>query len=333
MVLSAAMLVGDGQVAHREVEPPEPGPGQLLLRARANAICGSDRGAFLAGASVVQGHETAGEVIAVGSGTTTAVGTRGVVYLMVYCGECRSCQLGATNVCLDKRGDMGFNQAGGLGPFELVEERVFFPIDESIPFVEATALLDVMGTSSHALDRALRLRPDIEDLYVAGAGPVGLGVLLMARLRFGDDFPVYISDLSEWRLAYAASLGGLPVTVDEVPKLPLVDAAVDASGRADARQGAVRRLGRRGVLVCVGHGQGLELDVSRDLVSNEAAVIGSEYFPFDDLAANHLLLKENLGLVSQVISHRFDLADTEEAFRTFFSGESGKVLITQADDE
>jgi threonine dehydrogenase-like Zn-dependent dehydrogenase len=270
-------------------------------------------------------------VIAAGPGTTTPVGARGVVYLMVYCGQCRSCRFGATNVCLDKRGDMGFNRNGGLGPFEVVDEQVFFAIDDSIPYAEATALLDLMGTSSHALDRALSIRSDITDLYVAGAGPVGLGVLLMAKLRFGDDFPVYLNDISRWRLDFAESLGGSPVT--DVTKLPLVDAAVDASGRAEARQVAVRRLNRRGVLVCVGHGQGLELEVSPDLVSNEAAVIGSEYFPFADLTANHQLLKENLDRVSRVITHRFDLAETEAAFGTFFGGKSGKVVVTQDSDE
>jgi threonine dehydrogenase-like Zn-dependent dehydrogenase len=248
---------------------------------------------------------------------------------MVYCGRCRSCQFGATNVCLDKRGDMGFNRDGGLGPFEVVDEQVFFAIDDSIPYVEATALLDVMGTSSHALDRALSIRSDITDLYVAGAGPVGLGVLLMAKLRFGDDFPVYVHDISPWRLDFAESMGGLPVA--DMSKLPLVDAAVDASGRGDARQVAVRRLNRRGVLVCVGHGQGLELEVSPDLVSNEAAVIGSEYFPYADLTANHQLLKENPDRVSRLITHRFDLAETEVAFSTFFGGETGKVVVTQDD--
>jgi threonine dehydrogenase-like Zn-dependent dehydrogenase len=133
MAFRAAVLVGEGRVEQREVEPPSPGPGQLLLRPRANAICGSDRQAFAHGVEVVQGHETAGEVIAAGPGTTTPVGTRGVVYLMVYCGECRSCRFGATNVCLDKRGDMGFSRDGGLGPFEVVDEQVFFPIDDSIP--------------------------------------------------------------------------------------------------------------------------------------------------------------------------------------------------------
>ncbi|MGC4942398.1 alcohol dehydrogenase catalytic domain-containing protein [Kribbella sp. DT2] len=326
MAKTAAVLIGDGRVGFREVERPEPGVGELVVRCRANAICGSDRGAFDSGAAVVQGHEAAGEVIAAGAGTSTAVGTRGVVYLMVFCGECRSCRAGATNVCLDKRGDMGFNRAGGLGPYEVVDERVFFPVDDRVPFATATALLDVMGTSGHALDRALMLRPEIEDLYVAGVGPVGLGVLLMAKLRFGVDFPVYVSDVSPWRVEFAAGLGAAPRKVEE---LPLVDAAVDASGRTEARQAAVRRLGRRGVLVCVGHGQRLELDVSRDLVSNEAAVIGSEYFPYGDFERNHALLVDNLDQASKLITHQFDLSETQLAFETFLSGESGKIVVTQ----
>jgi threonine 3-dehydrogenase len=333
MTFTAPVLAGDGRVVYREVRPLEPGPGQLLLRSRANAICGSDRAAFRAGTTVVQGHEAAGEVVAAGPGTSTPIGTRGVVYLMVFCGQCRSCRYGATNVCLDKRGDMGFNRDGGLGPFVLVEERIFFPVDDNVPFTTATALLDLMGTSGHALDRALSLRPDITDLYVAGAGPVGLGVLLMAKLRFGADFPVFISDVSRWRMDFAAELGGEPVAVPDVPKLPLVDAAVDSSGRADARHAAVRRLGRRGVLVCVGHGQGLELDVSPDLVSNEAGVIGSEYFPFADLEANHALLLEHLGQVSRLITHQFDVSSTEAAFEAFVGGETGKVVITQDNHE
>ncbi|MDX6235700.1 MAG: hypothetical protein QOG10_515, partial [Kribbellaceae bacterium] len=40
MTFTAPVLAGDGRVVYREVRPLEPGPGQLLLRSRANAICG-----------------------------------------------------------------------------------------------------------------------------------------------------------------------------------------------------------------------------------------------------------------------------------------------------
>jgi threonine dehydrogenase-like Zn-dependent dehydrogenase len=94
---------------------PEPGAGQLLVQVKANALCGSERGQFTSGADVTPGHEAAGIVAAAGPDTHTPEGTPGVIYLMDFCGECRSCRQGFTNQCLNKRGDMGFNRDGGYG--------------------------------------------------------------------------------------------------------------------------------------------------------------------------------------------------------------------------
>ncbi|TDD12268.1 alcohol dehydrogenase [Nonomuraea deserti] len=330
---TAPFLAGAGRVEHRPRSYPGPGPGQLLVRPRANALCGSDAGLWRGGSPVVAGHEAAGTVVAAGRDTTTPVGTRGVIYLMAYCGRCRSCRAGATNLCLDKAGDMGFNRDGGLGPLEVVEERMFFPIGDDLPFPLATMLLDVMGTSGAALNRALSVRPGIESLLITGAGPVGLGVLAVARLRLGADVPIHISDVSEWRLAFAESLGGIPVHARSVSSrvagVPEVDAAVDASGRAGARRSALDRLSRRGVLVCVGHGEQLHLDVSPDLISTGRAVLGSEYFPYADLPAALELLRRNTGYLGRIVTHTFDVSETGLAFETFLSGESGKVVVTQ----
>ena len=154
----------------------------MLIRVAANAICGTDRGQYLDGSAVTPGHEAAGVVAAAGPGTTIAEGTRGVVFLMDYCGQCRSCRGGFTNLCLDKRADMGFSADGGYGPYELVHETNFFPVADGTDLAEATMLLDVMGTSSHAIARARLVRPDIESAYIAGAGPIGLGMLVMCKL-------------------------------------------------------------------------------------------------------------------------------------------------------
>ncbi len=71
---------------------------------------------------------------------------------------------------------MGFTQDGGYGPYELVHETNFFPVDADVGLADATLLLDVMGTSGHANARAQLVRPDIESAYIAGAGPIGLGL-------------------------------------------------------------------------------------------------------------------------------------------------------------
>lgn len=327
---TAPLLRGGGRVDRVQIDYPDPGPGQLMLRARANAVCGSDRGAWEHGAAVVPGHEVAGEVVAAGPGTTTEPGTRGVVYLMVYCGSCGNCTRGLTNLCLDKGGDLGFNQDGGLGPYVLAQERCFVPIDDDVDLPLATMLLDVLGTSGHALDRAERVLPQVRSIHVVGAGPVGLGALVVARIRYGDDVPVVVSDVSPWRLGLVRELGATAaVTPDDVGSLEPVDLAIDASGRSDARLAALERLHRPGALVCVGHGGEVTLDVSRHLVAAERTVMGSEYFPFADIARSAAMLREHRSTIERVITHRYDVSELEQAFTTFTSGRSGKVVVTQ----
>jgi threonine 3-dehydrogenase len=323
---------GEGTVSLVSHEYPEPGEGQLLIAPRANAICGTDRGLFLGGASHVPGHETAGEVIAVGRGTTLPVGTRGVIFLMDYCGACRSCLIGATNQCLAKRADMGILDDGGFGPFELVHESNFFPITDDVDFEVATMLLDVMGTSSHALGRAALVRPDIQSIYISGAGPIGIGLLVMAKIRLGADIPVRISDVSPWRLEFAESFGGVPVDARQASSMSAVgrpDIAFDASGKEVARRAALDVLGKRGALICVGHGESVTLDVSSDLIEPEHAVLGSEYFRYDELAENLVLLRENYETISRVVTHRFPIEQLDDAFAQFLGGETGKVVVTQ----
>lgn len=322
---------GDAVIEWADHEYREPGPGELRVRIAANAICGTDRHEYCDGSPIVPGHEAAGSVADAGPGTTVAPGTRGVIYLMDFCGECRSCRVGATNQCFAKRGDVGQNTDGGYGPYAIVHETNFFAVGDDLDLGTATMLLDVMGTSSHALGRAALVRSDIESIFVAGAGPIGLGLLVMAKVRFGHDFPVFVSDVSPWRLSFAESLGAVPFTADDRDGIVAAgaDMSFDSSGRQAARELALAASSRRGGLVCVGHGEGITIDVSRELIAPERAVLGSEYFRFDELPGNLALLEANTDYLSRVITHRFEAAELAEAFRLFFTGETGKVVVTQ----
>ena len=324
---------GEGKIVFVEREYDDPGAGELLVRVHANAICGTDREQFYAGSEVIPGHEAAGTVELAGPRTSIAVGTRGAVYLMDYCGQCRSCKLGYTNQCLQKRADMGFTHDGGYGPYETVHESNFFPVPDDVSPIEATLLLDVMGTSSHAISRVGQMRDDVESIYVAGGGPIGLGLLVMAKLRYGSSMPVFVGDISPWRLDYAEKLGATPVDASDsanvIAKVGSVDAAFDSTGKESARRAALSVLGKRGVLVCVGHGEGLTLDVSGDLIAPERAVLGSEYFRYNEMAGNLALLRDNRTELAKVITHTFPVAQISQAFDTFLSGQAGKVVVTQ----
>jgi len=331
-------FTGSGRIGWHERPILEPGPGELLLRVRANALCGSDRRQFESGTDITPGHEAAGEVAAIGRGTSTPVGTRGVVFLMDFCGACRSCAIGATNLCSDRRADMGFTRDGGYGRFELVHETNFFPVGPSVDLVTATLLLDVMGTTSHALARAALVRPDIESILVAGAGPVGLGMVAMARLLLGPAVDIFVADVIPFRLdlgerltAHAIDLrhANLAAAMADAGLSGGFDVAVDTSGREMARRALLDAVGRRGVLVCVGHGEGLTVTVSEDLIAPERTVMGSEYFRYDALPGNLALLERNGVFLEQIVTHRLPIDQLELAYGLFLGGDTGKVVVIQ----
>jgi threonine 3-dehydrogenase len=318
-------------------EVPEPQSGQLLVACKANALCASDLGQYHGGSAIAPGHEAAGIVVSVGQNTSVPVGTPGVIFLMDFCGTCRNCKLGVTNQCKSKRADYGFSCDGGYGPYALVNENVFLPVDNDLPLDEATLLLDVMGTGGHAVFRANNAHLDPQSLLITGSGPIGLGVLAMAKLILGHDFPVLITDMVPFRLDIAESLGGLPVNISENSLsdglddhgYQTVDLAIDSSGVTSARRAALDKLDQRGVQVCVGHGGALPLEVSPDLISTERTILGSEYFRFDELAANLELLTNNREFLGRIITHRYPIEELNQAYETFIGKDSGKVIAVQ----
>ncbi len=319
------LFTGHGGISWEERPMPAPGPGQLLLRVAANALCGSDRWQFENGSAIAPGHELAGTVIARGAGATLPVGTAGVAYLMDACGACRWCRAGRTNQCAAKRGDLGFSMDGGYASHTVMSESAFVPAP-GIPAVEATLLLDVMGTGGHALDRAALVHPDIRRVAVMGAGPIGLGVLAMARVRFGDLVPVAVTDRVPFRLEMVERLGGMPITAGELADKGAFDVVIDTTGASSARSEGMAALAPCGVLICVGHGGGLSLEVSRDLIGPERAVLGSEYFPIADIARNLALLHGHREYFSRIITHRVPANDLAAAFAMFLGGSTGKVV-------
>jgi threonine dehydrogenase-like Zn-dependent dehydrogenase len=336
--MTVPRFLGGGKIDFVEKPIPTPGPGELLIEVKANALCGSELGQYRNGTPVTPGHVAAGFGPAAGPATNTAVGTPGVIYLMDFCGQCRSCRLGLTNQCLNKRADMGFSQDGGYGPYELIHESIFFPTPPELPLAEATLLLDVLGTTSHALRRAQMVHPDpLLSVAVSGAGPIGLGVLAAAKIVLGMDTPVLVADLVPYRLALVEQLGGIPVPIQsmslqdalQVHGLQRVDLAVDTSGKTAGRRGAFEVLGQRGVLVCVGHGEALNLTVSPDLIAAERSILGSEYFTFGELPGILAMLLAHYEYVKPIITHCFGVTDIQTAFELFFGGNTGKVVIEQ----
>lgn len=331
-----ARFPGNQKIQFVQRNVPQPGAGQLLLKNMANSLCGSDFPFLYNGNDEISpGHEIAGVVVKSGDHTTTPVGTRGVVFLMSYCGKCKNCRQGFTNQCLDKQADYGFTHDGGYGAYSVINENVFFPVPDSVSYTQGTLLLDIMGTGGHAIKRARLVHRSAESLIVLGAGPIGLGLLAMAKIMYGKDFPVLITDIVDYRLNLAKTLGGLPVNLNKgslaeglaAHAFSEVDIAIDSSGKESARRSALDILAKRGVFICVGHGEGLNLKISPDLIATERAILGSEYFCYHELRENLDIYLENRDYLDQIMTHKFPILELEEAFRVFVNRDSGKVIV------
>lgn len=83
------------------------------------------------------------------------------------------------------------------------------------------------------------------------------------------------------------------------------------------------------MLVCVGHGEGLAVEVSPQLIAPERAILGSEYFRFNEFPANLEIFRANRAYFHDIITHHFPVSALEEAFNTFFHGATGKVVVEQ----
>ena len=94
----------------REVQRPEAGPNQVLIKIKASGLCYTDvhitQGMIPVQFPRTLGHEPVGEVVALGPGVTTRkIGDRvGVPWVQTSCGRCEWCLRGKPMFCPDSIG-------------------------------------------------------------------------------------------------------------------------------------------------------------------------------------------------------------------------------------
>jgi threonine 3-dehydrogenase len=331
--MRAAAFLGGGRVEIQNRSVPEPGQGEVLVRVTACALCGTDREGFERGSSVVPGHEIAGTVKAQGAGTSLPPeGTDGVVYLVKFCGECFACRAGSTNMCLNRHGMYGLTAPGGFSEYVSVRGDCFLPTEPSIAPARATTLLDLFGTTRHALLRSGSQLP--VSLCVVGCGPIGMGAIAVG-LAAGVQ-RVYASDVSPYRLELAARLGATTIdasehdTVEQLLDLEAdgCEVVMEAAGLPQTQRQAIAIAAPGGRVMIVAHSRGaLHLNSSTDLIRREISVAGSEYFPLGEFAQTHTMLSDGRLDPDAILTHRFPLDRLQQACDEFFAGTTGKVVV------
>jgi alcohol dehydrogenase, propanol-preferring len=236
-----------------DVSAPRPGPGELLIKVHACAVCRTDLH-VLDGElpepklPLIPGHEIVGAVVERGPGADRfAIGDRvGVPWLGWTCGVCDHCRSGRENLC-DRARFTGYQIDGGYAELSVADERYCFSIDPAFGDVEAAPLL-CAGLIGY---RALRLAGDGERLGIFGFGAAAHILAQVARHQgrqiFAFTRPGDIAAQDFARRLGAIWAGG----ADEKPPEPL-DAALIFAPVGALVPAALATTRKGGTVVCGG---------------------------------------------------------------------------------
>ncbi|GAA3591047.1 NAD(P)-dependent alcohol dehydrogenase [Agrococcus terreus] len=196
-----------------EVERPEPGPGEVLLRITASGLCHSDEvvmsfpeEGYPYPMPMTLGHEPAGVVEALGEGATgVEVGDAVIVYGCWGCGVCAMCASGREQLCLRGMVSPGLGRDGAMAEYMVVDTaRHLVPIGDLDP-VRAASLTDAALTPYEAIKKVLPHLTGGSTAVVIGAG--GLGHVAIQLLRQLTSAKVIALDVGEEKLAFAREMG------------------------------------------------------------------------------------------------------------------------------
>jgi L-iditol 2-dehydrogenase len=328
--MKAAVYRGVNDVRLEEVEVPEIGVGEILVRVHTCGICGTDLKKIATGshsAPRIFGHETSGVVAKVGQGVQKfRVGDRVVVFHHIPCGKCYYCQHKTFAQCATYKKvgcTAGFEPSGGgfaeyVRVMDWIVAKGTVRIPDGVSFEQAS-FVEPVNTCIKGIE-TLHLLPG-ETVLVIGQGPIGLILAVLAK-RTGAR--VITSDLHPARLTIAHSFG--------------LDRTIDAStaNAVQVVQGMTEGRGADAVILAVG-GTALirqAIDAARpggrvllfaqtvrgEVTIDPAAVCVDEKALLGSYSASVELQEESVQFVmnremdlEKLISHRFPLERSAEA--------------------
>ena len=328
---------GGGSVALLQVPEPHAGPGQVVMRVVAAALCGTDvhivHGTLRVDTPRILGHELAGTVAEVGPGVvgfdlgqpiTTETDAS-------FCGRCRFCRSGDMHLCAERTG-IGTSADGGFAEYVALSAGGVHPLPPGID-IEAGALTEPLAVAVRAVVERGAVGPG-ERVAVIGPGTIGLLASQVANTRGAQVVLVGLARHAR-RFRLARDLGVASALVLDDPAggqsgldeaVASFDAALDCSGTPAAMAVGLDLLRKGGRLILVGfHGTPAGLDVDR-FINRELSLVASR----GKRPTSFRLALELLGSgqvdTTRLITHRFPFDDWRDAVAA--AGRPGtKVLL------
>jgi L-iditol 2-dehydrogenase len=345
--LKALVFHGIEDIRLEDVDIPEIGDYDALLRVRAAAICGSDLRVKAFGhkcipenSTRILGHEVSGEISKVGLKVKNLKpGDKISLAPVAGCGFCRECASGNATLCCNNT-VLGHSINGGFAEYMKIPENYIFGgnifvLPASVPF-EVAAIVEPLATVFCGIEMCNVKPGDI--VLIIGGGPIGIMNILVAKI-FGAQ-KVIVSEVLKERREFAARFGADYVINPEEEDLKTAvmknsysrgaDAVIIAAGSPEAQQQSLELAAIGGYINFFGT---LPKEEEKIIINSNLihyrnlkvlGMTGTNVLNF--YRATELLISGRIDL-SNLITGRFSLENFREAFESAKMTASLKVLF------
>ncbi|WP_164781691.1 zinc-dependent alcohol dehydrogenase family protein [Mesorhizobium sp. M7A.F.Ca.MR.148.00.0.0] len=337
--MKAVRLEAVGGITLRDVDMPDIGADELLVRIEACGVCGTDRhlfhGEFPCTPPVTPGHEFSGLVEAIGKSVSGfAIGDRVTGDPNIACGRCARCHAGQINLCSNLRA-IGIHRDGGFAEYLALPQKQAFVLPAGLDPMHG-AFCEPLGCCLHGVDLA-GIKPG-SSVVVLGGGVIGLLTVQLARLAGATT--IVLSTRQASRRALAEDLGATmtidPTTADVIDAIagPVglvpggVDVVFECAGVRETVEQSMRLARAGGTVVIVGvTPQGMKAEFEPfDLLFRELKVLGSFLNPYTHRRAAELIASGTIE-IDRLISRQVSLEEAPAVIANPPAPGEVKVLV------
>jgi L-iditol 2-dehydrogenase len=382
--VKAAVMVAPGKIETQHFPYPEVTEDTALVRMELSGICGTDKhmykgeithglgtpGGVVTPFPIIPGHENVGTIAEIGdraartmeiNGELLEEGDRVFHVNDVLCGECFWCKnIHGYPYCEDWKGYGVSISAqdpphlfGGWAEATYIYSKVrLTKIPEDIPW-DVAVLTEPMTVAYGALEKAALPYPLAMEgfapgdvVVIQGAGPLGMCLLVMARM-FGAGRIIVVesaSSQSEYRCEIARELGADCVVNDPESRERIekvlslshrrgADLVVECAGVPQAVTEGLDMLRKGGTFLEMGNFVDVgtvDINPNQHILMKEARILGISGWPWQASSRVLALMRRYLHIIpiQRIVTHTFTIDEAETAIKTAMEENAVKVVIT-----
>jgi 2-desacetyl-2-hydroxyethyl bacteriochlorophyllide A dehydrogenase len=337
--IEALVCVEPGRLQLMRQPAPHRLPNEALVRPRRIGICGTDYHIYQGKHPFLQyprvmGHELAVEIIDVPAESDLRAGDICVVNPYISCGKCYACNVGRTNCCINIS-VLGVHRDGGMAGMLSVPVANLIPAQD-LP-LDACASAEFLAIGAHAVRRGTVSSTD--KVLVVGAGPIGLGAVLFARMTGAN---VFIYDRDRERSEVAQSISGaVAVEFCAEPALEAADGTCrnsfdivfDATGNRASMEAGFNFVGHGGRYVLISVVNETITFADPDFHRKEMTLLGSRNATNQDFLQVIEAIRADKIRIDSLVTHRTSLAEATGSIPVWATQKSGLIKAVIAIDD